>query len=288
MSKVTVVVPSYNHEKYVLETLNSIKNQTFTDFNVIIIDDASKDKTAEIIESFLKENELNWTFIKRENNKGLVYNVNEAFNLSQSEYISLIASDDFWAPTKLEKQVKVLEEDDSIAMVFNDYYDMDENSQVFNTVIRNKRYYTYHDIASGKDLPPASLIFRKNKLTHNFSDIEKLCVEDLFIWLSCLSDKKSKAYVLDETLSYYRLHRNNTAKRIPIKLLDQHYITLKYFQKPKNEFTDKYCAAWALRNFNALSRHYKRESLYYLKRSLILFYKFNFWVALGKLILLWF
>lgn len=287
MSKVTVFIPSYNHEKYVFETLNSIKNQTYKDFDVIIIDDASTDNTPSIINDFIINNCLNWKFIKREKNKGLIYNLTEAINMCASEYISLIASDDFWAPEKLEKQIKILENDESISMVFNDYYDIDEDSVIFNKVQRKQRYYTYDDIASGKDLPPASILFRKNKLVHNFSDINNLCVEDLFIWLSCLSDKESKAYIVGEPLSYYRLHRNNTAKRIPVELLNNHYAILRYFEKPKSEFTNKHCASWALRNFNALSRYYKKESFFYFKRCLILFYKLSFWIAMAKFLLFW-
>lgn len=284
MKAVTVIVPAYNHEEFVLETIKSIKYQTFENFQVIIIDDNSCDNTPMIIEKFIEDNNLSWTFIKHKKNIGLISTLNEAFLLANTEYISLLASDDFWAPDKIEKEIEVMNRDKSISMIFTDYYDINEKSEIIRKVHRKKTIYKYKDVLRGYDLPPASMLFRRKSLIDNNDsfNMKNACnVDDLFIWLKCLQNN-TKAYIISEPLSYYRLHTQNTVKRAPMRVLNSHYEIIKYFVKPKNEYLNIYCASWALRNFNYLSKSFKKEAFFYLKRCLLLFYKPSFFKALIK------
>lgn len=103
-NKTSVVIATYNGEKYILEELNSIKNQTIPPDEVIISDDCSSDQTCEIIENFIEQNKLqHWKLIKNEKNKGFSMNFLEAMYLSNGDYIFLADQDDVWVENKVER-----------------------------------------------------------------------------------------------------------------------------------------------------------------------------------------
>lgn len=106
MTRVSVIMPVYNSEKYVGEAIESILNQTYEDFELIIIDDGSKDSSAEIIQSYKDERIV---FIKNEVNRGFLYNLNYGIEISKGEYIARLDNDDISYPTRFEKQVQFLD-----------------------------------------------------------------------------------------------------------------------------------------------------------------------------------
>lgn len=104
-TKVTVVNLCYNTGVYVLNTLNSIKQQTYQDIDLIIIDDASTDNSVELIENWIKTTNTDCTFIKHPSNKGICASLNEALQLAKGELFAAIG-DDIWHPTFLQKCVR--------------------------------------------------------------------------------------------------------------------------------------------------------------------------------------
>ncbi len=107
MPKVSVNIAAYNAEKYIKETIDSILTQTFQDFEIIIVNDGSTDKTAEIIESY---GDPRIKFLQNEKNMNLVYTRNRALGESTGEYIAIIDSDDIAITDRLETQVKFMDE----------------------------------------------------------------------------------------------------------------------------------------------------------------------------------
>ena len=270
-SLVSIIVPTFNHEKYVYENLSSILSQDYKNYQVIIVNDGSIDSTANVIKEFIAEkNCQDWVFIDRKENKGLIFSLKEAFSYVQGEYISLVASDDFWADSKLSEQVNVLEQNEDINLVFTDYYDVNEKSQIIRLNCARKRFIEFDDVLHGVSLPPASLMFRKNSFIDDFDAISDLIVEDLFIWLSCLQEEGKKAYIISKPLVFYRYHESNTTSKFRIRVLDDHYRIVSYFEKKKSNKNG--CPYWALRNFDQLSRRQKKEAFFYMKKCLALFY----------------
>ena len=106
MFKVSVLIPCYNHQDFVSQTINSVMNQTFSDFELIVIDDGSKDNSVAIIKEL--QNKFKFKFISR-HNKGLVPTVNELISLSTGKYYVIFASDDVMLPNRLERQVGFLD-----------------------------------------------------------------------------------------------------------------------------------------------------------------------------------
>lgn len=118
---VSIGVTSFNHENYILETLESVKNQTYNNFELIIVDDCSSDGSRGAIEKWISENpDLSTTFICHEENRGVCVSLNEIVNLSNGKYISLIASDDYYNEGFIYNRVKALEEsDDDVGMCYS-------------------------------------------------------------------------------------------------------------------------------------------------------------------------
>ncbi len=113
MVLVSVIMPLFNHEKYVSEAIESVLNQNFTDLELIIIDDCSRDRSKDIIKKYkVEDNRIKLIF--HEKNMGIAKTTNEGLDVAKGKFIALIDSDDIWCERKLEKQLKVLKEDDNL------------------------------------------------------------------------------------------------------------------------------------------------------------------------------
>ncbi|MDH1256819.1 glycosyltransferase family 2 protein [Pseudomonas atacamensis] len=127
MAKVSVVLTSYNHEKFIGQAIESVINQTFTDWELIIVDDVSPDGSWAVIETYKDPRILR---IQNDRTRRYIYNINRAIeSQSTGEYIAIHHSDDAWELDKLEKQVAVLEENPSIGAVFSHVQCIDESNQ---------------------------------------------------------------------------------------------------------------------------------------------------------------
>ncbi len=102
MPKVSVIIPTYNREQYLSDAVKSVLNQTYQDFELIIIDDGSTDKTRRLIENF-KNNKIKYYY---QNNKGVSSSRNVGIKISRGTFICFLDSDDYWLPKKLERQIK--------------------------------------------------------------------------------------------------------------------------------------------------------------------------------------
>ncbi|MCK9265913.1 glycosyltransferase [bacterium] len=108
MPKVTVITPVYNGEKYLDEAIQSILNQTFSDFEYIVINDCSTDKTGEILKKYLKE-DARVKLLQNETNKGVCFSLNRGLREAKGEYVAIMDSDDISLPQRLEKQVSFMD-----------------------------------------------------------------------------------------------------------------------------------------------------------------------------------
>jgi glycosyltransferase involved in cell wall biosynthesis len=113
--KLSVIIASYNHQDYIAETLRSLEEQTFQDFEIIIVDDGSKDKTIEVA-----KNTQSRAQIYTQENQGVVAARNRGVSLAKGRYICFVDSDDVVLPGRFEKQVAMLDSDNELGLVFAD------------------------------------------------------------------------------------------------------------------------------------------------------------------------
>ena len=127
---VTMIMLSYNHSRFVPETLESIKAQTYKNTELIIIDDCSSDDSAAVIDRWLSENKIRCTFIRHQKNQGICKSLNEALAHAGGKYVSMIASDDIWLPDKIERQVAIMEsQPETVGIVYSDAFEIDEDGR---------------------------------------------------------------------------------------------------------------------------------------------------------------
>jgi glycosyltransferase involved in cell wall biosynthesis len=125
--QVSVVMPVYNAEKYVTEALESIIQQTFTDFELIVIDDGSADRSSTIIESYAKKDRR--VVVHRQNNSGLIISLNRGCGLARGKYIARMDADDVSLPERFERQLDYLERHPHIGLLGSWIQDIGPNGE---------------------------------------------------------------------------------------------------------------------------------------------------------------
>ena len=125
MPKVSVIIPIYNAEKFISGTIESVIAQTYQDWEIIAVDDGSTDKTPEILTKYKKKLSSNLQVITQENS-GVSIARNKGIPAARGEYIAFLDHDDLWTPEKLEKQVKLLDSNKELGLVYSDSYVIDE------------------------------------------------------------------------------------------------------------------------------------------------------------------
>ena len=114
MNTVSVIVPLYNHRRYIRTAVESVLNQTAPPLEILVIDDGSTDKSRDAIADFIESGEIIYV---RQENQGVSAARNHGISLARGEFIALLDSDDAWMPTKLEKQLAVFEKNPELALV---------------------------------------------------------------------------------------------------------------------------------------------------------------------------
>lgn len=137
---ISVLLASYNHERFVGEAIRSALEQTLADLELIIIDDASTDGSVAVIEQF---SDPRIRFVRHERNRGIGVTKNEAFTMARGTYVAILNSDDAWLPDKLHKQVQVFADRPELGAVFTGAQVIDENGEPFRE--KSHPYYSIFD-----------------------------------------------------------------------------------------------------------------------------------------------
>lgn len=202
MPKVSVIIPAYNAITYLPETLESALKQTFKDFEIIIVNDGSTDETEQWV-SQIKDPRVR---LISQKNQGLSGARNTGITNAQAEHIAILDADDLWEPDKLEKQVRVLDENPEVALVYTWVAFIDEDSKHTGRVFKNCaegdvwEELTQHNIVECGSVP---LIRRSCFETVGLFDRNLgSYLEDWDMWLRIAVDHKFK--VVKEPLVYYR------------------------------------------------------------------------------------
>ena len=117
---VSVVIPLYNKEKWIERTLSSVLNQSFTDWEAIIVDDGSTDCSVEVVEKFIQKNPGNWVLIKN-HNAGQCRTRNSGIAKAKGEFVAFLDADDIWSRNKLFDQVELLKNNSEVSLVISPY-----------------------------------------------------------------------------------------------------------------------------------------------------------------------
>ena len=139
---VSVITPVYNCEKYLALTIESVINQTYADWEMILVDDCSPDKSAEIIKSY-QQKDKRLKYFKLSENGGAAIARNKGLELSKGRYIAYLDADDIWLPTKLERQIDFMTKND-IAFTCCDYEKIEADGTHLHKIVRMPKTMTYN------------------------------------------------------------------------------------------------------------------------------------------------
>ncbi|MEO1436372.1 MAG: glycosyltransferase [Bacteroidota bacterium] len=199
----TVYITNYNYEAYIKQAIESVLNQSFQDFELLIIDDGSTDNSRDIIESYKDHEQI--TIIYQQN-KGLNVTNNIALRLSNGKYIMRLDADDYLTSDALEKMTGLLESDVDLGMVFPDYYLVDASNQIMAEIKR----HDFNDEVTLLDQPAhgACTVIRTDFLrTVGGYDESYSCQDGYELWIKFST--KYKVLNVREPLFYYRRHGQN-------------------------------------------------------------------------------
>ena len=209
--KLSVIIASYNHEKFIERTLKSLEEQTFQDFEIILIDDGSTDRTVEMAK---KANSRAQIFVQQ--NQGVDATRNRGIELSKGKYICFVDSDDMSAPERFERQIAVMENDPEIGLVYSDAYMVDAEDNIIG------KFSDVYPVVPGNlaealvahycFVPNATVMVRKETFlkTGPFDPTRNAIEYTKWIEIALIS----KTYYAPELLAYGRRHETNTSKII--------------------------------------------------------------------------
>lgn len=255
MPIISIIMPVYNSEKYLKQTIESILNQTYNNFEFIIIDDGSSDNSFKIIQEYkLLDNRVK--VIRRRENKGLIYSLNEGLELAKGKYIARIDSDDIALSERFEKQICFLEKRKDIDILATHILAIG-NENLEKKMQIEKRYNLLIDENNMEnvifdDIPIChpSVIMKKSVLEDLGGYSYKYpCAEDYDLWIRALK-KGFQLRTINEKLTKYRLH--NKSKSFKDNAYNQ---TLVEYVNIRLDYLDKYidnkkirCYIWGASN----------------------------------------
>lgn len=209
---VSIVAVCYNHENYLVETLDSILNQSYPNIELIIIDDCSKDNSVKKIEDWLQTNNTDCKFIARKENIGLCQNLNDAIKISTGVYYQSIACDDVILHNKIEEQVNFLEkEGEDVMLVCSNFSTIDDQSKIIKAANFNEEFIFPKDVFSSLlekymgyniIIHSPTVLMRKSIFDIVGLYKEDLKQEDFYMWL--LISSKYQIKFIDQVLVQYR------------------------------------------------------------------------------------
>ena len=209
---VSIIMPSYNTALYIEETIQSVLNQTYPNWELIIVDDCSNDNTDEVLEK-IKDPRIH--YLKNEKNSGAAVSRNKALREAKGQWIAFLDSDDLWMPNKLEKQIRFMEEN-GYAFSYTNYEEIDVNGNKTGVTVTGPKKITKTGMFNYCWLGCLTVMYNAEKVgLIQIEDIKKN--NDYAMWLKVC--KKADCYLLDETLGQYRKGRVGSVSTHSIKTM---------------------------------------------------------------------
>lgn len=246
--KISIIMSNYNGEQFIEHAIESVINQTYTDFEFIIIDDCSTDRSRIIIDSF-NDHRIKKVFFEK--NEHMVYAFNYAISMASGEYIARIDSDDYWHPDKLTRQIDYMDKHSECGACFTLVNVVDETDtlltaddtdrvKLFEVDNRSQAEWIKYFYFSGSCLCHPSVLMRKEAIervgVYNYSLVQ---IQDFELWIRIA--KKYEIYVIQERLTNYRWFLSGENASAPSDTVNRRseaefsYVLSRYFDDISDE-----------------------------------------------------
>lgn len=219
---VSIIMPSFNTAKYIEESIKSVLAQTYTNWELIIVDDCSTDNTDEIVQPFLSDDRIK--YFKNEKNSGAAVSRNKALREAKGKWIAFLDSDDLWLPEKLERQISFMTAND-YKFSYTDYEKIDEESESLHVLVGGPNNVTKKVMYRYCYIGCLTVMYDSEFMgTIQIKDIKKN--NDYAMWLQLC--KKANCYLLPENLAKYRIRKKSISHDKLSKKLKSHYDLFHY------------------------------------------------------------
>ena len=202
---VSIVMPAYNCEKYVVEAINSVLAQTYRNWELLVLDDGSKDKTLQIIEEF-SQKDSRIKSLPNGKNLGVSATRNRGIELASGGWIAFLDSDDMWEAEKLEKQFEVVEKEAAEFLFTGSSY-INEEGEPYKGIFEVPEKVTYKKLRNQNVISCSSVLVKK-KYFQNIKMVRDEMHEDYAVWLRILKLGVT-AFGVNKPLLIYRISRNS-------------------------------------------------------------------------------
>ncbi len=228
LNLVSVITPTYNSETYIRETIESVRQQTYPNWEMVIVDDGSTDRTISIIEEYQKEDDR-IRLIALERNQGAAVARNTAMEHAQGRYIAFLDSDDRWLPKKLERQLAFMQEHD-YAFTYTGYkrVQINDEGQTIEKEVTMPENTTYKQLLKSCVIGCLTVMLDREKIPEiRMANIRSR--QDYALWLN-LTRRGYTAYGLHEVLAAYRV-RSNSISSNKIRMAKQNWIVYRQVEQ---------------------------------------------------------
>lgn len=220
---VSIITPLYNSEQFVSETIKSIINQTYKNWELILVDDCSTDSTLKIIKPFL-EQYSNIRVFKNTTNEGAAVSRNKGIKNASGDYIAFLDADDLWLPEKLEKQLKFMQTHD-IDVCFSSYTLIDESGKPLHKLVKALPVLSYNKLLKSNYVGNLTGIYCSRTLGKITSpNLRKR--QDWLLWLEAINASDKAAKSIQEPLALYRIREGSMSSN-KFNLLKYNYWVYK-------------------------------------------------------------
>lgn len=218
MPQVSVIVPNYNHAPYLRQRLDSIFNQTFQDFEVIILDDCSTDNSKEIIEEYRNKPQVSHIIYNETNSGSPFKQWAKGFDLAQGDYIWIAESDDWAESFFLDNSVNILKKDPSLSFVFCSLFCESQNTSKPEKFLEQDFFFKglhflkKYQIFANAVVNASSVLFRRQTLTFIPEDFQNFTGSGDYLFWSYLCEH-GNVYFSSKLLNHFRRHQTTTTSK---------------------------------------------------------------------------
>ncbi|OEK06101.1 glycosyl transferase [Flavivirga aquatica] len=199
-------MPIYNSEDFLSAAISSVINQTYKNWELLLIDDKSTDKSLEIVHLFLDKHS-NIRFFKNETNQGAAISRNEGIKAAKGGYIAFLDADDLWKPEKLEKQLAFINKE-GCDVCFSTYDLINEQGELLNKQVKALTIVDYNKLLKSNYIGNLTGIYNAKTLGKVVSpNLRKR--QDWLLWLTAIKKSNKPAQGIQESLAYYRIRKNS-------------------------------------------------------------------------------
>ncbi|GAA6765888.1 glycosyltransferase family 2 protein [Flavobacterium johnsoniae] len=223
---VSILTPTYNTEKFIRATIESVKNQTYQNWEMILVDDGSTDKTTFVIEEFSK-NDTRIKLFKLPENRGNGFARNAALEKAGGKYIAYLDADDLWFPEKLEKQIQFLKTN-NLHFTFSFYDSIDDEGNDLNRRVESPDPLTYKQLFYCNYVGNLTAIYDADYFGKIIMETSQKR-QDWRIWLTILKQIKT-ARPIPESLAFYRIRKDSVSSS-KFKLIKHNFGVYREFHR---------------------------------------------------------